>query len=482
MGKFNSKVKRGTTKTVNDAGGVAYKQNDKTALVSALLTSFVTDTYYGKADNDLSGLIDVMNRVDPEFCAKAIVYARKEFGMRSVSHATASELASRASGTKWGTEFYKSVVKRPDDMTEIFSYYKANVGKSLPNSMKKGFGKVLANMDEYQLAKYQGKGNSVSLIDVVNMVRPKGTEALKKLMNGTISPADTWEVGMSKAGKDEGAKAEVWGKLLSEGKLGYFALVRNLRNIINQAPDSVSLACEQLVNERAIKRSLLMPFRFYTAIKEIREVVGQSHVQKVVVALNKAMEISLCNVPEFKGETLVVVDDSGSMGHRVSSDTLPIDIASLFASAILKKNPDADYMQFSNEARFMTLNTGDSLGTMASSIRGSIRGGGTNFHSIFAKANKVYDRVIILSDMQGWTEAGGGYYSTSPVKSYNEYCKKYSCKPMIYSFDLAGRSTTQFAESNVACLSGFSDKIFDIMGKLETNKNALVDTIESYEF
>ena len=41
--------------------------------------------------------------------------------------------------------------------------------------------------------------------------------------------------------------------------------------------------------------------------------------------------------------------------------------------------------------------------------------------------------------------------------------------------------STQFPENNVYCLAGFSDKIFDIMKLLESDKKALVKKIEEVE-
>jgi hypothetical protein len=39
----------------------------------------------------------------------------------------------------------------------------------------------------------------------------------------------------------------------------------------------------------------------------------------------------------------------------------------------------------------------------------------------------------------------------------------------------------QFPERNVFCIAGFSDKVFDIMKLLETDKQALVNEIKKVE-
>ena len=109
----------------------------------------------------------------------------------------------------------------------------------------------------------------------------------------------------------------------------------------------------------------------------------------------------------------------------------------------------------------------------------SFNGGGTNFNEIFRNANKVYDRIIILSDMQGWMAERNTYNfeGGAPNKSFADYKKKYNCNPKIFSFDLNGHGTLQFPENNVYAIAGFSDKTLELMKLLETDRNALVSEI-----
>ena len=79
----------------------------------------------------------------------------------------------------------------------------------------------------------------------------------------------------------------------------------------------------------------------------------------------------------------------------------PIKIGSLFAAVLAKAN-DADVMLFSDDAKYVALNKRDSTLTLARWLESQCASAGTNFHSIFQRANRAYDRVIILSDMQGW--------------------------------------------------------------------------------
>jgi hypothetical protein len=185
-----------------------------------------------------------------------------------------------------------------------------------------------------------------------------------------------------------------------------------------------------------------------------------------MVSIEEALNKSLVNVPKFEGETLVVIDVSGSMKGK------PSDIASLFGAIIAKKN-NCDVMTFSNRAQYVSYNPSDSTISIRNSFHFS--GGGTNFKDIFKVANKSYDRIIILSDMQSWI----GY--ETPSKEYNDYKKKFKCDPYVYSWDLQGLGTMQFPEKNVFALAGFSDKVFEIMKWLETDRNKLFKMIESIE-
>lgn len=481
MAKYNTSTK-GATKTINRAGGEGYKTSPELGLVSLLLTSFVKNQFYRSEEEAIQELVDhIENIEDKKFVAKAAIYARDKFGMRSITHALAAELSRHTSGTEWGKNFYESVVNRVDDMTETFAYYIENVASNknkvkFPNAMKRGFSRAFDKFDEYQLSKYRSSSKSVKLVDVVNIVHPVPTDenkdALKKLVEGRLKNKNTWESELSRAGQEasdsnelQENKAKVWEDLLTSKRMPYFALLRNLRNIMEQAPNVTNLACETLTNEKLIKGSKVLPFRYLTAHNELMK-HQNSEARKMLVGISEALNISCNNVPKFEGETLVALDTSGSMQGR------PSEIGSLFAAIIAKANM-CDVLTFDTEARFESYNPTDSVMGIRDSF--NFTGRGTNFHNIFKSLDKKYDRIIILSDMQGWI----GRYS--PIKAFNEYKKEYDCNPYVYSWDLQGYGELQFPENNTFCLSGFSDKVFDIMELLESDKNALLNEINSIE-
>jgi 60 kDa SS-A/Ro ribonucleoprotein len=546
------------TKTVNLAGGEAYKQTPKTELVSLLLTNMVKDQFYRPTEDTLARMRELIGGIkDKKFIAKALIYARRECGMRSITHVGAAELAQYASGQEWGARFYNRVINRVDDISEIVAYWLNTLkGKpTLTSAMKHGFSGAFARFNAYQLAKYRGEGKDPSLVDVVNMVHPiatnseqnmvevdrkeyikvlktkKGVDAksklrrvskltgktvkihaLEALMIGMLISKDTWESKLTQAGQKaeteeqkEEFKADAWKELISERKLGYFALLRNLRNIKEQAPEMLGDALEMLVDKKLIKKSLVLPYRFATAYDQFDS--SDASDRKIMSALSKALDISCENVVEFaEGKTCVMIDVSGSMSampysHRSDGRTengTPGKQAALFGSILAKAN-NADIVLFDGSARMLSYDLDMPVLKLSAHIQTYMRGGSTSFHAPFKliTGNKrKYDRIIILSDMQGWMLGVDGYngcgswsdgygYSYSqtnlPKLTLETYKKMTGSDPYVYSFDVAGYGTMQFPQDKVFCLAGLSEKVFSVMQLLEKDPNAILAEIEKVE-
>ncbi len=471
MARFNATVAAATL-TENLAGGEAYSETPELELASLLLTSFAQDQFYRSADATFAqvrGLIRALP--DKRFAAQAGIFARNEYGMRSITHVCLVELCQVAKGEKWLRRAVTNAVRRPDDATEILAYQLATYGKPIPNALKRGVADALAGFDAYRLGKYKGDGHKLSLVDAVNLTHPKATPQLSALMTGTLAAPDTWEVRLTQAGSDAEAKRKVWADLLESDSLGYFALLRNLRNITAQAPDSLPVACKYLVDPERIHKSLVLPFRFFTAMRELKTAGVPSFL---LGALSDAMEISLENVPALPGKTLVALDVSGSM-KGVFEKAAP------FAAALVKRL-DSDLLLFDaagycngglGYAR-VAVNPRDTLSSIVEALAARFTGGGTDFRLIFAGAGMTpYDRIIILSDRQAWV----GYHA--PKDAHREYKARTGADPAIFSFDLQGYGTLQFPERNVYCLAGFSEKVFDVMAALQEDRAALVNKIKA---
>ena len=146
---------------------------------------------------------------------------------------------------------------------------------------------------------------------------------------------------------------------------------------------------------------------------------------------------------------------------------------------MLKVNPDADLMMFASDARYVDISNRSPLLTMQKQIRGKAIAGGTNFSAVFDRARQKYDRIVILSDMQGWMAGSQQGYGGAPTKAFARYRQRTDADPMVFSFDLQGYGTLMFPERNVYALAGFSEKVFDIMALLERDREALIHEIEA---
>lgn len=499
--KRNSPTVASKPTAINYAGGQAYEKSAKTELVGRLMANFLQSTFYESADLQLGQLVQVAHKVDdPLFLAKASVYARNVFGMRSVTHVVAAVVAKMirdgnvkagkvpAIGKPWFKRYFDKVVARPDDMVEIMSYFLSHYKKPIPNSLKKGFADAFGRFDRYQLAKYKMEGKELTLRKLAKLVWPtitdKNRDAIAALWAGTLASSGTWESKLSAAGQQDTvadvaeAKATAWKDLILEEKIAQFALLRNLRNIIQQTDaKTVNAACSLLVKPSRIKDSKILPFRYYTAYKELK---GLN--KAVLDSLQCAFDIACSNVPDLPGKTLVALDVSGSMegstygyGQQKGSDS-PFEIGALFAGVIAKSNPGSDLVIFSSDTKQYKVDPKKTVFETVKAIERVAQFGGTNFHSVYRWAemnNTAYDRIIFLSDGDAWMG-----YEAAQV-SLNKYNKLKGTDTKMYFFDLAGGKTLQFKENKLFYVSGFSEKVFDLMDKLERGVGTILTEIEA---
>lgn len=462
MSKFNEA--KPTTKVANLAGGKAFKHDSKTELILAVLTTFLEDKYYESGADRMKRITELVNSTDDMFVAKLAVVARNQFHLRSVSTLLISLLSKKHRGDDLVKRVIEKATERPDDLTELVALLK----KPIPKQVKRGIRHALLKFSPYQLSKYKCEGKKVKLVDLFNLAHPnpkfatdEQKDAWTKLLKGELKNTETWEARLS-SGEN---KMNVWADLLQADKIGYMALLRNLRNIDKDGDkDTKKLACQYIANEDKVKKSKQLPFRFYSAYDNVEN-------QDMLEAISKALDISLSNVPRLDGKTLIAIDTSGSMGGD------PIKKASIFAAALFKSN-DADLIQYNTSVGTFKIMRGDSTLTLANHIIRNANGGGTQTALVYEYALEQlekgikYDRIIILSDNESWVEGSYGY---SVQTIYNEYRKKNDC--YIYCFDLQGYGTKDISSSKALHLGGYSDRIFDFMNSLE-KEDSLIKLIE----
>lgn len=480
MSKFNSYT---TIKTTNKCGVSAFEMNLKDKLISQVLTSFFNEAkYYGDNSAEVVATVREVLETDPRFIANLAVYARKEMHMRTISHVLVTELANHKKGKPFARKAIAKVVERPDDMTEILSYQLGVYGKPIPSSMKKGLADAFGKFDEYQLAKYNRK-KEVKLKDIIILThpKPKNTEQeqlFKKVLDGNLATPVTWETQLSMYGN----KKEVWESLIAEGHLGYMAMLRNLRNIIESGARNLNVVLDYISNKENVLKSKQLPFRFYSAYKMLKaEGLGTS---KVYDALELAIRASVENIPHLQGKTLIAADVSGSMTSPISRNSIvtSADISTLLMAVANHICDEAVTVAFDTELYMCPMASVNGIIANAESVE--VCGGGTDITLPiqYLIENRIYvDRIIILSDNEincGWESAGWG--SSVPCQSAaDRYRNEVNPDVWVHAIDLEGYGTQQFVGKNTNILAGWSEKILEFIPLAEGGIETLRRRIEN---
>ena len=97
---------------------------------------------------------------------------------------------------------------------------------------------------------------------------------------------------------------------------------------------------------------------------------------------------------------------------------------------------------------------------------------GTNFRDIFKRANGGYDRVIILSDTQGWT----GRHA--PTDAFVQWRQRHGGNPKVFSVDLSRHAPLHSPERQVYCMGGAPDEALEVMQFLDSDNRAPLCAME----
>lgn len=476
MSKFN---KTQTNKTTNKEGHIAYKMGDKEKLITQVLTSFFNEKkFYGDNSAEIQETIKRVVSVDPEFVSKLAIFARREFNMRSVAHVLTAYLAHEIEGKPYTRKTVKAVSLRGDDVTEIMACYLDLFGKPIPNALKKGIADVLQTFDEYTLAKYKGTGKTVKMRDLLCLCRPTPksqfqSDMWKKLLNNELATPYTWETELSANGNNK----KTWGRLIESGKVGYMALLRNLRNILNANPSNIDKVFDLIQTSEAVKRSKQLPFRFLSAYKELENIGGS----RVFDVLENAVEASITNMPKLEGTTVIAVDTSGSMGACISqrSNVRCYEIALLLGLIANKICDNSIFYTFDSEIHKYPLSSRN--GILYTTLHTRACGGATYMNLPFnAMINEHIkaDRIIVLSDNQ----CNGGWHNRTIQTYADEYRKKTGNDIWVHAIDLLGYGTQQFCGKKTNIIAGWSEKVFNFIKLAEQGEENLINTIENYVY
>ena len=506
--KFNQ-TRRGTQVTTNHEGARAYQLEAKLALYTLVVTSTLEKTFYEGANarlDRLRSLIETVAQEDPAFVAKLAVYAREQMHLRSVPLVVTVELARWHQGDDLVRRTLGRVIKRADEITELLAYYQqanSRQGRKkldrLSKQVQKGIADAFNRFDAYQFAKYN-RQTEVKLRDALFLSHPVAKDAAQQavfdqIVADTLEAPQTWEVALTQAGQvaqgDAEAKAvlkrEAWEEMVLSGKLGYMALLRNLRNLLQaQVRDEVLVkAAQTLADPVQVRRSRQLPFRFLSAYRELQ---GQSHPQTrtLLQALEDAMKASAANIAGFGPEMRVLIagDTSGSMTTKLSpkSTVQYMDVGLVLAVLLRQVCQQVVTGVFGTGYKTVQVPDGQVLAAVEMLKRTNV-GWATNGHLVvehLIEHQLVMDKVMLFTDLQLWNSHGDGNDLTRAWRTY----KQLAPQAKLYLFDLAGygQSPVDIHPGDVHLLAGWSDKVFDLLAQLESGAMGdaldLIDAIE----
>ena len=502
------------------SGGQGFKMTPEMELYACTCASILTPQYYTPNTNDqINKIKTLIRKCDPVFVAQLAVYARTQMNLRTIPMVLTVELAKCHKGDNLLRRLAGKVISRADEITELLSYYvKANslaprfieskgghnVEKKvykLSNQLRKGVADAFFKFDEYQFAKYNRNGE-IKLRDALFLTHPKPrTEAQKvlfeKIAQNNLSTPYTWETQLSKAGQEGKDKKAVWEELIQSGKIGYMAMIRNLRNFLDAGVSEIWLnkVADRIADPDEVRNSKQFPFRFLSAYRSIgggpsnrwgwgddfNQANNSLFTPILLEALEKAVLISIENIPMLANNTVLVATDvSGSMQSTISekSTIQNYDIGALLGMLVQARVPNSVAGMFGDNWKVLTEEKVENVLAATNEIHrreGSV-GYGTHGYKVLTWAlnqKRVFDRIFFFTD-------GQMYGRTSrDLRGVNEKWKLYKSTinpyAKLYLFNLGsyGQTPIDLKQDDVHMITGWNDKIFTILEGIERGGEVL---------
>ena len=455
-------------KTVNYMGGVSFNMSPlETLKMVASSSMFMEPKYYQKESADkyegtivLDKLVEkyslfsIKDNVKPsDLTRKCISEAldfdfgktielalelRREYLVRVVPQLIMVMAAAHPSRARFDEEhpgefrrINLAVMQRADEPAIQFAcwlYLHDFDKKGIPSILKRSWKDRVEKMSAYEAAKY--KNAETGLINLVRICHAKGDVVADLMKDGKVEVKEdekTWE-NLRSAGK-------TFAEIMEEIRLPHMALLRNLRNIMEESPsyDKVKDVAELL--KSGVKNGKQFPFRYYAALKAL----GSDNENPIINdALEECIDIATEEMPKLKGKTICLSDNSGSAWGAFTSEYGSNQIAVIdnISSVIAARQSDEGYVgKFGDKLKIYPVSKRNGVLSQAerisengySDVGGSTENGIWLFFKNAIKNNEWYDNIFVFSDQQA---GHGGLYGEGD--SYVINGEKYNVAFTIY--------------------------------------------------
>lgn len=473
---------------VNAAGGKAYALMPKPALAQYAATGCLNGTFYAGADEQLEAVLALAQAVEPEFLAKVAIHARESGRMKDMPALLLAVLAVR------DVQLLKRVFARVCDNGKMVRTFVqilrsgAAGRKSLGTAPKKLVQRWMEQLPDDRLLAAT-VGNDPSFADLVKMVHPKPQDAARRafyawLIGRSHDPSalpapvqafEAWKRDRSLPVPDVPFQlltsapldAAAWCQVARQSSWQATRMNLNtfVRHGVFQVEGMADLVAARLRDEVAIRCARAFPYQLMVAYQQAEAGVPA----QVREALQDAMEVAIANVPAFEVGVVVCPDVSGSMsapvtGNRGTATTSVRcrDVAALMAATIMRRNPRAEVLPFSDRVNEVRLNPRDSVMTNAK-LLAELPSGGTDCSLPLADLNRrkaTAGLVILVSDNESWIDADPHARGTALLREWQIFRARNPGAKLV-CLDLQPNRSVQAPDRvDILNIGGFADEVF----------------------
>lgn len=499
--------------TINEAGGKAYSLTTEAALAQLAATGMLGDTMYTAAADQLNTVVSLASKVSGDFLGKLAVYSRESGKLKDMPALLVAILFANGE-ERVVKQVFLRVINNGRMLRNFVQIVRSGaVGrKSLGTLGKKLVASYFESKSPEQLFK-DTVGNSPSLADVIKLAHVRPTNATRQALYRYIISKELdleqvdalpelvkdFELFKAARTKNETKKLKVpevpfemltalplttddWKQIAKNGNWHFVRMNLNTfeRHGVLKDNEMVSVIAEKLRDPAAIRKARVMPYQLLMAYLNTEGV--NANLRN---ALQDAMDTALENVPSFGSDVAVSMDISGSMGDLVTGDFNSkakfIDVAALFTSAILRKNPTADVSVFNTTAKKVSLNSRDSVMTNAEKLRNMLSGGtaiSSSLRDMNTRGVKA-NLVVLVSDNQSWFDnnTGSSFYGGSRDETVaQQEWSKFKARnkgAKLVAVNIAPYTTAQVAaDRDVLNIGGFTDAIFETVANFAANRKS----------
>ena len=449
-----------------NSGNKAYSLADKEALAQLVCTGTLGNKTLSVETDFQKSVLELSQRVSDEFLGKLAIYAREKAFMKDTPAFLTAILSTRNPSLL--KMVFPKTITDPKMLRNFVKIMRSGIvgRKSLGTVSKRLVQDFIANLTDDQLFK-ANIGNDPSMSDIIKLSHPRPSTPARAALFSYILGKEYKDSDLSPLVQEfETFKKELgdnipnvpfqmltaltlkdshWAQIAEKATWTQMRMNLNTyaRHNVFSNEKSLDIIAKKLSSKEDVEKARVMPYQIFSAFKNVEAAVPQ----RIKNALEVAAGHSLKNVPAIEGKVYVMIDVSGSMGSPVmgsgnthTSKMTYIDVASVFASAILAKNESAGVIPFDTRVHENGISTSNSIMENAA-ILGKHGGGGTNcsialkeLNTLGVKGDEIIT-VIFISDNESNVDPQS-QYKTEVMKQWDEF-KKNNPNAKLINIDIA---------------------------------------------